>query len=36
MNNKGPKKDPCGTPHVTVEFLVELCSKEINCLRSFK
>ena len=22
--------DPWGTPHVTVTFLVELCSKEIN------
>ena len=29
-NYKGPKMDPWGTPHVTVAFLVELCSKEIN------
>ena len=35
-NNKGPKMDPWGTPHVTVTFLVELCSKETNCCRSFK
>ena len=27
-NNKGPKMDLWGTPHVTVTALVELCSKE--------
>ena len=29
-NNKGPKIDSWGIPHVTVAFLVELSSKEIN------
>ena len=30
-DNKRPKMDPWGTPHVTVAFLEELCSKKINC-----
>ena len=32
-NSKGPKMDHWGRQHVTVTFLVELCSKEVNCLQ---